>query len=246
MSKDTFYFSHDYNARADDKIKGLIRKHGITGYGIFWTIIEDLYNNANALKTDYDGIAFDLRVDPETVKSIINDFDLFVFENGSFGSVSIEKRLDERNEKSEKARQSAFKRWDKIKADANAMQTHSDSNAIKDSIVKDRKGKEEENSFNFYATEVLKAKEFSGQMAKDYINLCNHICLKNKDKSWRLPQVLKIKNQLSLDEFSKLYTKSGNNLELIITKIDSLQTNVKYHGKYTDLYLTINKWLTKP
>jgi len=137
MSKDTYYFSHDYNARADDKIKGLIRKHGMVGYGVFWSIVEDLYNNANALQLDYEGIAYDLRVDAEMVKSIINDFDLFCFENGSFGSYSIEKRLDERNSKSEKARQSAFKRWNKIKADANAMPTHSEGNAIKE-----RKGKE--------------------------------------------------------------------------------------------------------
>jgi hypothetical protein len=145
MSKDTFYFSHDYNSRADDKIKGLIRKHGMTGYGVFWAIVEDLYNNANALHTDYEGIAYDLRVDAEMVKSIINDFDLFCFENGSFGSSSIEKRLDERNNKSEKARESAFKRWNKIKSDAKAMQSHSEGNAIKE-----RKGKEiKENKIAF-------------------------------------------------------------------------------------------------
>lgn len=106
-----------------------------------------------------------------------------------------------------------------------------------------KEGKEEDYAFNFYVQETGKAKTFTDQMSKDYVNLCNHICLKNKDGSWRLPQVLKMKNQLLLDDFSKLYAKSGNNLELIISKIDSLQTNVKYHGKYTDIFLTINKWL---
>jgi hypothetical protein len=137
MSKDTFYFSHDYNARSDDKIKNLIRKHGVTGYGIFWCIIEDLYNNANALRLDYEGIAYDLRADCETIKSIINNFDLFIIEDDYFGSSSVERRLDERNEKSEKARESAFKRWNRTKTDANAMQSHSEGNAIKE-----RKGKE--------------------------------------------------------------------------------------------------------
>src|SRR3990167_647278 len=139
MSKDTFYFSHDYNARVDDKVKALIRKHGMAGYGVFWAIIEDLYNNANALRSDYEGIAYDLRVDSELVKSIINDFDLFILENDSFGSISIENRLDDRNSKSEKARQSAFSRWNKIKTDANAMRTQCDSNAIKERKGKDRK-----------------------------------------------------------------------------------------------------------
>jgi len=137
MAKDTFYFSHDFNARSDDKIKMLIRKHGILGYGTYWAIIEDLYNNANALRLDCDGIAFDLRVDCEVVKSVLNDFDLFVFDGEIFGSISVERRLDERNSKSAKARDSANKRWGKIKDDANALRTHCDGNAIKE-----RKGKE--------------------------------------------------------------------------------------------------------
>jgi hypothetical protein len=79
MKKDTYYFSHDFNARNDSKIKKLISRHGIAGYGIFWAIIEDLYNNTNVLPTDYESIAYDLRTDHDTILSIINDFDLFVF-----------------------------------------------------------------------------------------------------------------------------------------------------------------------
>ena len=137
MKKDTFYFSHDYNARLDDKIKQLIRKHGLLGYGCYWAIIEDLYNNANALRLDYDGIAFDLRINIEQAKSIINDFDLFVIDAEQFGSMSVERRLNERNEKSAKASQSANLRWQKQKDNANAMRTQYDSNTIKE-----KKGKE--------------------------------------------------------------------------------------------------------
>lgn len=111
--KDTFYFSHDYNARADEKIKKLLKKHGMAGYGIFWAIVEDLYNNNNSLELDCDGIGYDLHSDPLMVRSIINEFGLFVFENGSFGSLSIEGRIQEREAKSEKARQKAYKRWRK-------------------------------------------------------------------------------------------------------------------------------------
>jgi hypothetical protein len=133
MSKDTFYFSHDYNSRNDEKIKFLIRKHGLLGYGLFWSIIEDLYNNANALRTDYEGIAYDYRIDVSTVISVINDFDLFVFDEEHFGSLSVQKRIDERDSKSVKARESAHKRW----TNANAMQSQCEGNAIKE-----RKGKE--------------------------------------------------------------------------------------------------------
>lgn len=138
MAKDTFYFSHDYNSRNDEKIKFLIRKHGMLGYGIFWAIIEDLYNNANALRNDYEGIAYDFRVDTNIIKSIITEFDLFVFDNNTFGSLSVQKRLDERDSKSIKARQSASKRWD----NANAKQSQSISNAIKEIKGKESKVKE--------------------------------------------------------------------------------------------------------
>lgn len=147
MAKDTFYFSHDFNARTDDKIKNLIRKHGMRGYGIFWAIVEDLYNNANALRLDCEGIAYDLRADTETVESIIKDFDLFVFDGEYFGSRSIETRLNERNEKSRNAKESADRRWEKVRLqkeiNANALRTQSEGNAInKGKETKESKEKE--------------------------------------------------------------------------------------------------------
>jgi hypothetical protein len=146
MSKDTFYFSHDYNSRNDEKIKKLIRKHGMQGYGIFWAIVEELYNNANALHLDYDGIAFDLRTEIEIIKSVLHDFDLFVFNGDNFGSLSVQNRINNRQDKSQKARDSAYSRWNKNKIDANAVQTQSDSNAIKERKGKEIKGKESKES----------------------------------------------------------------------------------------------------
>lgn len=140
MGKDTFYFSHDYNVRSDEKVKLLIRKHGMTGYGVFWSIVEDLYNNANALRTDYESIAYDLRTDKDLVKNIINDFDLFKIEGDFFGSCSVERRINARNEKSKSASKSASYRWNKEKDDANASK--SDANVSKIDAIKERKEKE--------------------------------------------------------------------------------------------------------
>jgi hypothetical protein len=136
--KETYYFTHDYNARSDSKIKNLIRRHQMLGYGIYWAIIEDLYQNANALPLDYEGIAFDLHTDKKIVESVINDFDLFVKDADSFGSLSVQRRLNERSEKSNKARLSALERWNK---NATALPTQSDSNAIKERKEKERKEK---------------------------------------------------------------------------------------------------------
>ena len=153
MSKETFYFSHDYNARNDIKIKRLIIQHGYQGYGLYWALVEDLYQNANALPLDYDCIAYDLRVSSDVIASIINDFDLFEVDDDTFGSLSIQRRLDKRNEKSRKARRSAMKRWgDDANAsnidanasefDANAMRHEINRNAIKESKVKESKVKD--------------------------------------------------------------------------------------------------------
>jgi hypothetical protein len=134
--KETYYFSHDYNVRTDEKIKSLIRKHGMEGYGVYWSIVEDLYNNANVLLLDYDGIAYDLRVNSIIVESIINDFKLFEANDQTFSSISIQKRLDMRDEKSNKARASVAKRWEKY---TNVLRDEYDSNTIKESKVKESK-----------------------------------------------------------------------------------------------------------
>ena len=146
---ESFYFSHNYNSRSDSKIKKLLHKHGLLGYGLYWAIIEDLYNNANALQLHYESIAYELRTKEDTVKSIIHDFDLFVIDGGYFSSNGVKIRLEQRNDKSVKASNSAKVRWDKKQNDANALQTQYDSNAIKEKKGKEIKVKEIINTNNF-------------------------------------------------------------------------------------------------
>jgi hypothetical protein len=132
------YFSHDYTSRTDPKIKRLIAQHGMAGYGIFWAIIEDLYVNTNVLPSDYDCIAFDLRTTPEVIDSIINDFGLFANDGTNISSTSVERRLEERKDKSTKARESANRRWKKYDRNTNVMRSQCDSNAIKEKEIKEK------------------------------------------------------------------------------------------------------------
>lgn len=153
------YFSHDYDTRADEKIKTLIRKHGMVGYGIFWALVEDLYHNANALRLDCEGIAYDLRTECEVVKSVINDFGLFEINGEIFSSISVGKRLLIRDEKSSNASKSANKRW----GNATALPTQSDRNAIKEIKVKEIKVNKKINSvkFSFSDSEFFDKEIFS-------------------------------------------------------------------------------------
>lgn len=145
MSKETFYFSHDCNARNDDKLIAVRMRHNAKGYGIYFMILERLGESSNNMSVaDYNVIAYDLRVGSDEVKSIVEDFDLFEFTDDRkfFYSKRFKDQADKRKEKSEKARKSADARWSK---DANEMRTHSEGNANKEKESKEEKKKRKEN-----------------------------------------------------------------------------------------------------
>jgi hypothetical protein len=146
MKKEAYYFSHDSNAKDDPKILQLRMEMGWEGYGLFWAIIEMLRNESDfRMRTHYKGIAFALQTHEDCIKRLINDFDLFQLDDQYFWSESLLKRMELKEERSEKARESAKKRWNRDN-DANAMRTHSERNAdamqLKESKVKEIKEKE--------------------------------------------------------------------------------------------------------
>lgn len=81
MNKGAYYFPHDCNARNDDKIIAVRMRHGAEGYAIYFMILERLMESADYTSVkDYNILAFDFRVPTEKVKSIIEDFGLFIIE----------------------------------------------------------------------------------------------------------------------------------------------------------------------
>lgn len=123
-----YYFSHDFHARNDAKIQRMIMQLGIVSYGVYWVLVEKLYeNNGMLLLIDIDVVSFELRVDKSMVLSIIQSFELFKSNETHFWSDSVLKRLEKINDKREKATQSAKNRWEKCERNANAMRTHYDA-----------------------------------------------------------------------------------------------------------------------
>ena len=224
--KDTYYFPHDYNVMQDEKIKMLIRKHGMEGYGIFWAIVEMLYNNANALRTDYEGIAFDVRTNCEKIESIVNDFDLFIVDGDTFGSMSIERRLNERKEKSRKAKESASYRWN----NANALRTECDGNAIKEKKVKEKKEKKEIKVNDITVSSETKIKNEAFEKFNKWLDS-------------ETTFVRKIKKQMTEEQFMKL--KKTYNSTQIMNTILNLENYKDATKKYTSVYLTVNNWLKR-
>lgn len=160
-NKDAYFFQHDSNASRDEKTISLRMKHGWSGYGLFWAILEKMRDSSEyQCAKDYNLIAFDLRTDAAVIKSIVEDFGLFVFTDCGkyFYSERLRNNMMYKEKKSEKAKKSAANRWGK---DANVMRTHNerianaeqtqcDGNAeamlkkVKESKVKESKGDEDE------------------------------------------------------------------------------------------------------
>ena len=122
------YFNHDSTARNDYRIIKLRATLGYEGYGLFWALLELLFTEENKLCIDdYDSLAFGLQCDSKILKQVIEDFDLFVIEDKCFYSKRLNKQIEEINTKSNKAKESASKRWNNAKA----IRPHSESNASK-------------------------------------------------------------------------------------------------------------------
>lgn len=162
----TSYFPHDSNARNSDKLINLRMRHKAAGYGVFFMILERLREEQNYMSVkDYNMIAFDLREDASLIKSVIEDFGLFVFtEDGKyFYSESFKKRMEFKDDKSKKRSEAGkiglAKRWGKKESEiANATEfianaTDNDSNAIaKDEKNIARKEKESKDNNNIPPT----------------------------------------------------------------------------------------------
>ena len=103
--KKTNYFSHDSNARNDDKILAVRMKFGAEGYGIYFMLLERLREDRKYMSIrDYNMIAFDFRTSVDKIKSIVEDFGLFIFtEDGKyFYSENFNERMSVKDEKTEK------------------------------------------------------------------------------------------------------------------------------------------------
>tara|TARA_R110002020_G_scaffold108562_2_gene251554 strand:- start:2867 stop:3634 length:768 start_codon:yes stop_codon:yes gene_type:complete len=140
------FFNHDSSARNDIRVIKLRAKLGYAGYGVFWALLELLFTEENKLCIDdYDTLAFGLQCDPKILKKVIEDFDLFVIEDGCFYSKRLNKQIETINDKSKKAKENAKKRW----GNADAEPLHTKRNAsISISKAKAKENKSKINDIN--------------------------------------------------------------------------------------------------
>lgn len=157
MGKNTYYFSHDYNARNDEKIIELIEDYGTVAYGEYWIIAELLHEEETGRieLTDrfYRLRAKQARMTIDTYKEFIDDcckkYELLLCENGYISSERVDRNKEGRQivrqERSEAGKAGANARWGK---NSNCHQNDTESMAFtngkmaNDSKRKERKVKE--------------------------------------------------------------------------------------------------------
>ena len=139
MKKETYYFSHDYNARNDTKILYMRQELGMEGYGIYWYLIEALADAGGILPLKIVPVLAK-QMDSTLVKieAVINNYELFQVAENQFFSQRLIQHLELRNALSEAGKIGAKTRWKNGGANGGAI---SHPNA-KESKGKEIKGKE--------------------------------------------------------------------------------------------------------
>jgi hypothetical protein len=206
------YFSHDLKARNDRKMVRLAMAYGMQGIGIYWCIVEMLYEEEGRLmQSDCERIAYELRVDFEIVDSIISNFDLFKFDEIYFWSASVDRRIESQIQVSNGAKKAAELRWQKYRnqqdtvTNADAMQTHQKRNANKEKKSKEKESKEisniltiEQKQQNFWG-EILKAPREVGhntETLKAFFNYWSETNAKGKMR-FELEKTFQVNNRLA-------------------------------------------------
>lgn len=225
MSKKTYYFSHDSNARNDEKILAVRMRHKAEGYGAYFMILERLMESTNYTSIkDYNIIAFDLRVGAELVKSIVEDFNLFIIsEDGkSFYSNSFMERMEPldnmRKQRVEAGKKSAAKRIEnqqKLNKSETTVKRPLNENPTKESKVKESKVKESRNE-NILFSETQK--ESFNKFLKFIKDKASNVS--RMKEPFTIAEFLKLKEIYSTEQISDMLLKM-HNYKPLLTKNNS-------------------------
>lgn len=102
------YFSHDFSALQDKKIRKLVQTMGFEGYGIYWAIVEFMHRDT--LEVGEENLVISEN-EATKVKKVLTDFDLFFVEDGVYFSHRILKNLNKQEEILTKKKEAATVKW---------------------------------------------------------------------------------------------------------------------------------------
>ncbi len=206
--KDVYYFSHDSNARNDEKVLMLRVKHGWEGYGIYWALIEMMFESTDTRlpHEKIEGIALGNNIEIALLKQIIDtaiEEGLFKSDGKYFWSESLRRRKKKfhelRERRSAAGVKGAEKRWGEGKSMAKPKQSHSTAiaknskgkeskgNKIKGNEIKedipDKKSYGEDGAVKLTEHEYNKLGERLGNKRGDYIDRLNNYIHQSPEKA---------------------------------------------------------------
>lgn len=152
MSKISYYFPHDYNAKDDERCSFLISKFGIAAYGLYWCFVEKMHQQADG-KLTYallDGLSQSFNTDLKLLNEFFDtaiEIGLFETDGTFYWSNRVlrnkEEFAEKRQQKSIAGQIGMAKRWgtnvknNVVITDDNTVITK--HNKVKESKVKENK-----------------------------------------------------------------------------------------------------------
>ena len=116
MPLENLYFRHDQNARNNPKLIKLKMKMGMEGIGIYWCLLECLYELNGYLKEyDLETFCFNEHVDIVKVKNVLKLANFKFDKEKGYYSNGVLERINKREEFCLKQKEKADKRWSKVK-----------------------------------------------------------------------------------------------------------------------------------
>jgi hypothetical protein len=160
--KDAYYFSHDSNARNDEKSMFIRNKYGTTGYGLYWMFVESMHEQADGRLTCdlLEGLALSFNTDITLIQQFYNDaikIKLFVTDGEKYWSERVlrnKKELEKkRKQKSKAGKKGMAVRWNKD----NTVITDNNTDITEDNKGKESKGKESKENKKIYIEQFFES-----------------------------------------------------------------------------------------
>lgn len=250
MSKETYYFSHDANARNDEKILMLRAEHGMEGYGIYWALLEMMFESSDT-KLSHDkvkGMAVGYNVAITVLKDVIKTAiseGLFVSDDEKFWSESLLRRkgkyLDLKKKKSEAGKKGMAKRWSNKDSDNTVITDDNASNngdITENNKGKERKGKETKEKIP-YTDIVNHLNEKAGKKFKPSANKTKDLIQARWNEGNKLEDFYAVIDHCT-EKWSGQIFSNGQKGD------DYLQPSTLFNGKFDErLNWTLNKEVDK-
>ena len=255
MSKDTFYFPHEYNAKDDPKCERLIWEMGMEGYGIFWAILEVL-----RAQPDYTYplanipiIAYKYRTDADKMRHVVTGFGLFtIVEDKIFFSPGLLNRMrpmdNARNIARESGKKGAAKRWGNRNENRDPIRVAMATPLTPLIASKVNKSKEEKNIGEYEGEPMNKESSdvSAGMDAGGSAPVPHNSESFLKFQQWiadNAPRVAKMKEPMTDKQLQKL--KKEYSAEQICEILQAMHNYEPLIRKNRSAYMTVSNWLRR-